>query len=275
MPPLAIGLVLLSAALHAVWNGFARAQAGDLRSMWLIPAGGGLAGLLYLNAGALHVPFASLGPFVMASSVIHAFYFYFLGSSYASSELTWAYSVSRGLALLLTAPLALLLFDQVLPGSAWIGVVLVAAGLFLMHLDGLRSPNVDHRRALPRTIAVGVLATAYSLVDSQAVRHGPPLDYITLVLLGATLLLAPFALRVPAAPRPWVALMAGAVSLVSYLLMLMSYRVAPVAAALAVRQVAPIFAALVGWVALRERPARTRLSGTAMIVLGAVLATAR
>lgn len=275
MPPLAIGLVLMSAALHAAWNGFARAQAGDLRSMWLIPAGGAIAGLIYLNAGVARLPWSGLWPWMAASAVIHALYFFTLGSAYASSELTWSYSVARGVALLLTAPLALFLFDQVLPGTASIGVLLVAAGLFLMHRDGLASPKVDYRRALPRTLAVGVLSAAYSLVDSQAVRHGPPLGYITVVFTLAAVLLAPFALRVPAAPQPLAALFAGAVSLVSYVLMLMSYRIAPVAAALAVRQVGPIFAALVGWIALRERPAPARLSGTAVIVLGAVLATVR
>lgn len=275
MPTIAILLVLLSALLHTVWNAFARAQSGALSALWLLALGGGAAGALGLALGAGGRPPAALWPFIAASAAIHFGYFYALSRLYQRSELSWSYSIARGIGLLLTAPLAAIVLAQFLPPLGWIGVLLVAAGLILMHWDALRTDPAERRAAWVWSFGVGLCTAAYSLVDSRAVHLGPPLPYLTFVYLGAAILLAPLALRRIELRAIPVSMGAGAISLVSYLLMLMSYRMAPVAEALALRQVAPVFALLLGWAALRERPAALRLSGTAVIVLGSMLATLR
>lgn len=275
MPPIAIALVLSSAALHSLWNAVARAHDGELRSMWLLPLGGALTGFVLLNRTAFALPWPSLWPFLLASASIHSLYFLALGSAYACSDLSWSYSVSRGFSLLLVAPLALGLFGQSIPAAAWVGVLLVTLGLLLMQRGAIAQGRQHRRQAFLWALAVGGLSAAYALVDSRAVLHAPPVAYITWVFLGAGVLMTPLALRRPPAPAVGLSTLAGGVSLLSYVLMLYSYRLTPVAAALALRQVAPIFGALLGWFALRERPTRVRWLGTAAIVAGAALATLR
>ena len=262
-----VGLALLSAALHVAWNAAARAQAGRLRYVWLIMVGGAGFGLLAGWPWLAGIDWAQLWPWLLGTWVVHALYFSLLAQAYRRAELAWAYTLSRALGVLMTAFLALLAFGERLSPLAWAGIGLLVAGS-LWASGGLGRPQ-----ALWRVAAIGILIAAYSVIDSHAVRIAPPVAYIALLYTGAGALLAPLALREPAAPGDAWALLFGGVSLASYLLMLFAYRLGPVGPLLAVRQSAPLLAAFAGYAFLREPPRRALLAGTALIVLGAMLFT--
>jgi drug/metabolite transporter (DMT)-like permease len=215
--------------------------------------------------GDLDLP--RLWPWLAATCVVHALYFHTLAQAYRRAELAWAYTLSRAIGVLLTAGVALAAFGEHLTASAWIGLGVVVLGS-LFAAGGVGRPQ-----ALWRVALIGLLIAAYSAVDSHAVRIAPPLGYIALLYLGAAALLAPFALREGAAPGDSRALLFGVLSLASYLLLLLAYRSGPVAPLLAVRQSAPLLAALGGYLFLRETPHRRLILGAALIVAGAALLT--
>src|SRR5262245_66126824 len=103
--PVALGLVLAAAVIHAGWNALAKRAgvAGDpLAFLW---CAGALGTLLYLP-GVLYVladtglPRAAV-PFVIATIVLHSAYFFTLGRAYRSGDLSIVYPVARGLGVVL------------------------------------------------------------------------------------------------------------------------------------------------------------------------------
>ncbi len=267
MAPGVLALVLSSAALHVAWNAAARAQAGRLRYMWLIMVGGGLAGLIAAIPSLGGLQLQTVWPWLAATCLLHAFYFTTLAAAYRHSELAWAYSLSRALGVVATAALALALFGQQLGPLAWGGLLLVVAGSLV------GAGSFGQPQALWRVALIGFLIAGYTLVDSHAVRIAPPIAYVALLYLGAGLLVSPLALRGSRAQGDARGLGFGVLSIASYLLMLLAYRLGPAAPLLALRQSAPLLAALAGYFFLREIPSRRLLLGTGLIVVGAVLFT--
>ncbi len=436
MTATAFALVTASAMLHVFWNAAVRHADGSRRFVWLLTWGAGLAGLLASGASLGAPGLWHAWPWLSASIALNALYFLALARTYADGELSWAYPLSRGVAVAVSAPLALLLFDQRMGPATWAGLGLVVGGLGLLEgraatavrrgdgaaplgagtagiaavsgnvrarggvgrpddawtpgaavepadaavrggigaragggtpgeagvpagaavredvrpsggtvapgdagahegvavpagvglrgetvvpgclvapgavpaerpesrgvtargaatvpggqdvSDGAgapgetatpgggRAPGGAGRHRTPSLVwpvCVGLLVAGYSLVDSQGVRSAPPLPYAALEYLGSALLITPAMRGAPRVARPAVPLAAGALSLVSYVCMLYAYRLAPVAPALAVRQIAPALAPLAGALLLRERITRRRAWGTAAIVAGAAL----
>src|SRR5689334_6393426 len=111
MSPLALGLVLVAALLHAGWNVVAKKAGGDSRFVLMValfivvvwaPVG--------VWAGWDEVPrwgFAEWG-LVLVSGVTHLLYFNVLLRGYAASDLTVVYPVARGTGPLVAAFGALL-----------------------------------------------------------------------------------------------------------------------------------------------------------------------
>lgn len=319
----ALVLVIASAVLHVGWNTAVRDARGGVRFVWLLCLGAAATGLLCSGGALLSPGLWQAWPWLAGGTTLNALYFLALGRAYAFGDLSWAYPILRGSAVAFAAPLALLLFAQGLPPSAWAGIALVLAGVAAMQIPAgaRRARNAPLSGALshgrPRLAVLwpllgGLMVAGYSLLDSRGVRTAPPLPYAGLEYLGSALALTPFAFRgarpagppgrrtrhplrpavgPPRAVRPpaWeppvalsrlkadvcrgqlVPLGAGAVSLASYVLLLYAYRLAPVAEALAVRQLAPSLAAVVGTLVLRERVNAARLLGTAAIIAGTLL----
>jgi len=264
--PGALLLVLGSALLHVGWNAAVRSRTGHPRFVWLLTVGAGLVGCVVSGPSLWSPALWRAWPYIAATVVLNGAYFVALGQAYARAELSWVYPVSRGLAVVVVAALGLVLLRQHLPPVAWLGLALLVAGLL-----GMRP--VD-RGAMGWSLLLGGLIAGYSLVDSQAVRGAPALPYAALEFVGSALALAPTALRAPAfAPGSvwWVALVAGGASYASYLLLLFAYRLAPVGPVLAVRQIAPSLAALVGALLLHERIGWRQAAATLIIVGGTVL----
>ena len=265
MPQLALLLALGSAVLHVVWNAAAREASGRLRFMWLLAASSAVLALV-LSAGLWRqVSWQELWPYLIATSIVHAMYFTSLAASYRKGELYFAYTLSRAGGSLLASLAALVLLGQEPGARGWLGVALVLAGSLLV------SGRPERPRDLLRIAWIGLLIATYTFIDSSGVRYAPPLLYIAILYTGATVLSAPFALRAESGPGDRLAPLFGALSLGSYLLLLFAYRLGPLAPSLAMRQTAPLFAALLGYYRLRERPAPLAWAGTGLVVLGAIL----
>ncbi|HWC94285.1 MAG TPA: EamA family transporter, partial [Pseudolabrys sp.] len=93
--------VLFAAACHAGWNALIKGGLDPLSSATLIVAGAtvfSLAAVFFVP-----LPAAASWPYLVASSVIHLFYFAGLAEAYRTGDLGQVYPIARGAAPLMTA----------------------------------------------------------------------------------------------------------------------------------------------------------------------------
>ena len=283
--PVALGLVLAAAVIHAGWNALAKRAgvAGDpLAFLW---CAGAIGTLLYLP-GVLYVlaetglPRGAL-PFVIATIVLHSAYFFTLGRAYRSGDLSIVYPVARGLGVVLVPGLALVIFDERLSLFGVLGVTLVALGIVALHWRhraraSLLAPGTGW------AVATGVIIAGYSLVDKAGVARLSPLAYIGLMELGATCVLGSVLFgRRDALRREWRAnrtavVIAGVLSPGGYLLVLFAFQLSKAAYVVAGREVSIVLSALIGSLWMGEGRLAQRLVGAVVVATGvACVALAR
>ena len=278
----ALGLVIGAAVLHSAWNALTKRALDQLAFLWSSVS---LATLLlgplaFWKLGAEGFPPAAL-PFVVATIVLHALYFFALGRSYRSGEFSLVYPIARGLGVALVPILALPLFDERLSPLGTAGVALVVLGIIGLHLtprSGSRAA-IHSRRVGPGTwwaLLTGLTIAAYSLVDKAGVARLHPVPYIALLGLGSTTLLFPavFAKRA-ALSREWAVnwpaiLAASAMNLTAYLLVLFAFRLSKIGYVVATREISIVFSAIIGSLWLGEGRLGPRLAGAGVVLAGVV-----
>ena len=293
MPPLALGLVIVAAVLHAGWNVLLKTSGDPLRTAVRLQAIG-TAVLAPLGALAW---FASGRPAIepggvalaLGSGVLEAVYFLCLSAAYGRGDLSLVYPLARGSAPLLSIMVGIGLLGERLGLPAAVGVAALVAGILLVARPwrALRATGRDHRGAIGFALATGASIAAYSAVDRVGVRILEPWLYGAFLAVFATVILAAAVaigrrahlLSVPAvADRPtsfWRDGAAGVLSLTAYLLILFAYSQAPLAAVAPLRESGIVLAA--AWGALRlgesngRREAITRIAAAALVVVGAIL----
>jgi drug/metabolite transporter (DMT)-like permease len=282
--PATLLLVLGAALLHAGWNALAKRGGDPLVFLW---CAGVLGTLLYLPlTGAVllwqGVRAAAL-PFVAATVLLHAVYFFALGRAYRAGDLSLVYPVARGLGVAVVPVLAFGLLGERLSAAGALGIALVVAGIFCLHWrPGARG---EPRLLAPGTgwaVLTGLAIAGYSVVDKAGVARMHPLAYIGLIELGTCLLLTPAALgRAGALGREWRAhrapiVAAALMSPTGYLLILFAFQLSKAAYVVAGREVSIVFSALIGSLWLGEGALRQRLGGAAVVLAGvACVALAR
>jgi drug/metabolite transporter (DMT)-like permease len=285
--PAALALVVGAAVLHATWNALAKQARAPLAFLWSSVS---LASLLLCPLGfwiawrAGGVP-PGAWPFVVATVLLHVLYLYALGRAYRSGDFSRVYPMLRGLGVALVPALAWALFDERPSALGALGVGLVVVGIAAIH----RVPAAAASAGPPATgsgtpwaALTGLTIAAYSLVDRAGVARLHPVPYITLLGLGSALFLAPAVLRDrESLRREWAAnrraiLVAAALNLTAYLLVLFAFRLSKVGYVVAARELSIVLSAFIGSWWLGEGRLGPRLAGAAVILSGVVcLALAR
>ncbi|HSO07719.1 MAG TPA: DMT family transporter [Pelomicrobium sp.] len=270
-----LGLVLLGAALHAVWNALVRSSPTRVFDAVAVAI---VAGMLALPAlAALPLPAPASWPQLGASVALHALYFTLVGLAYRGGSLGVAYPIMRGSPPLVTAAGAALLFDEPLTAAGWLAVTGIVAGVFLLGTHGVRGKAISPRAAAVVAANVAVIVT-YTLVDASGVRASGSAAAYTgwmFFLTGATLagiIAALPALRrsMPARPAWGRLAIGGACTLLAYGIALWAMTQAPVALVAALRETSILFAAAIAAVILQERFTAWQSSGVALILGGVV-----
>ncbi len=276
----AFALVLGAAVLHSVWNALAKRAQDQLAFLW------SSVSLATLLLGPLALwPLRDQGfpvgatPFVVATIVLHALYFFALGRSYRSGEFSLVYPIARGLGVALVPILALPLFDERLSPLGTTGVALVVLGIVGLHLgprarSAAASPSRSVGAGTRWALLTGLTISAYSLVDKAGVARLHPLPYITLLGLGTSLLLLPAVLaNRDRLRREWqvnwrAILVASAMNLTAYLLVLFAFRLSKTGYVVAARELSIVFSAIIGSLWLGEGRLGPRLVGALVILAG-------
>ncbi len=284
MTSAALFLVLGAALLHAGWNALAKRGGDPVVFLWCV---GGLATAIYCPVGLWVLAQRGFSPaavpFVIATVVLHALYFFTLGRAYRAGDFSLVYPVARGLGVALVPMLALAFFEERLSPLGATGVGLVAVGIFSLHWR----PGAWTRAALLASgtgwaIATGVLIASYSLVDKAGVARLHPIPYIWLMEVGAVILLTPVALaKRGAIGREWrdnwrTITLAALMSPTGYLLVLFAFQLSKTAYVVAAREMSIVLSAIIGSVWLGEGSLGRRLLGSAVVLAGvACVALAR
>ena len=274
MTAFVVAIILSAAILHAVWNAIVKTAADRTTTLGLVALGHVIPGAImvaYLPLPELE----SLG-YVALSTLIHFGYFYMLGQAYKHGDLSVVYPIARGIVPALVALWAMVFADEILPLQAWAGIALIGLGIQLSSWQALKS-GVG-RRALLYALGTGVCISLYSLVDGLGVRlSGNTLSYWAWGAFGHLFIAAFIGLRrrrvlaqIPA--RHWVIGLAGGfVSMTAYGLVLFAKNFAPLGAVSALRETSVIFAALIGFIFLREGNWIRRLGAAVVMAIGVAM----
>lgn len=272
--------LLFAALLHAGWNALIKSGSDKALDTALIHSLGfflALPALLWWGP-----PPAAAWPFIAASTLIHIGYYAALAGAYRHGDLALTYPIMRGSAPLLVALVGALLLHEPLSAQAWLGVVVLSAGVLLVGLarsGGPAAPAGNRRKALGFALVNAGLIASYTIIDGLGVRAaGNAFSYAAALFLLDGL---PYLVLWRAGPRRGEALrylrrraplaFAGsAASLGSYAIALWAMLHAPVALVAALRETSVIFAALIGVWLLGERLGPWRSAGTVLVLAGVV-----
>lgn len=283
-----LGIVLLSALLHALWSAGIKGSRDPLVFNVLQVVPGMLMGAAILPWVALaEVP----GPvwwLLAGTGVAHAVYFFWMTRAFEETDLSIAYPIARSTPAFLPFIAVPLLGDTISAAGA-VGISIVVAGMWLVHTGGdvhwraLLAPGTQYAYL---TLAATV---AYSLFDKAAMAElsGAPWSaavprtvafYFLIIWSSAPLFLllawrrlAPGALREGLRREAGKATLASLVSFAGYGLILLALQRAPVSYVVTVRQCSVLFAVLIGALWLKEQPGRPRILGATATVAGVAL----
>lgn len=296
MSSLALGLVLVAALIHALWNYVAKQSGGDVRFALLSNVA---LLIVWAPVGGWFIwrDVSSFGPeqwgLITASGAIHVVYYVTLLRGYRLGDLSVVYPLARGTGPLLTAIVATTLLGEALGIVGWfgvvgivVGIVVIAGGATLLRAlrRGAHSAADSQRTKLGVRygLLTGAFIASYTVVDGYAVKHAgisPILvDYLsnlvrlplTFALIGLLSLREPLPLAGYARAKWRSACYIGALSPIAYVLVLFAVGMAPLAQVAPAREVSMLFAALLGGVQLKEANPRGRLIGAVLIVVGVI-----
>ena len=288
MPASALALVVLAGFIHACWNIAAKKAHGDVRYAFFISL---VSVMLWAPLGVYlawqHTPQwdAAAWACVVASGLIHVLYFIVLLRGYRKADLTVVYPLARGSGPLISSLVAVALFGEHISTWGFTGLAAVVLGVFLVAggpgiWRKAHSPKQRSRmyKGLLYGLLTGLCIASYTLVDGYSVKAlllSPMLMFYVACCVQSLLLLVPVVQDRALARLHWQqqwksALLVGALSPVSYVLVLYALQIAPLSHVAPAREVSMLFAALLGGHLLREGDRIARLIGAACIGLGVV-----
>ena len=282
----ALALVLGAALLHAGWNALAKRARDPQAFLWWATCVGSAALLPFgvVQVAATGIAAAAV-PFMIATIVLHGFYFYALGHAYRTGAFSLVYPVARGLGVAVVPGMALVAFDERLSAVGVLGIALVVAGVVALHLAPGATPvgGVPAARfgaASVWAVVTGLTIATYSLVDRAGVAHLHPVVYMTVIGMGCAVVLLPaLAGRGETVRREWAEnwrtiLAAGVMTGVGYMLVLFAFRLSKTGYVVAARELSIVFSAVIGSLWLHEGRLGPRLLGAAIILAGVVCVAA-
>jgi drug/metabolite transporter (DMT)-like permease len=261
---------LASAGLHAGWNLVAKRSADRFSSLWGQFSVGGIIGAIAI-AVTRDLP-AEAWLWAAITGAVHVPYIVALASAYDRGDFSLAYPVARGGGALLAGIGGIVLLDDELSVLGVVAVATVTGGMVLL------SVGAELMQVLT-ALVVAAMIGIYTTVDSHAARDVGGNTYVFAVFVSCGVMVSIYGVlagRGPALRRSLVVswrmyLLTGAVSLVTYGLVMIAVRRAPVGYVAALRESSVLVAAFIGWKYLDEGSAHRRLIAAAVVVAGLVL----
>lgn len=279
---LALGLALMAALLHAVFGALQKGRYDP----WLT------RGAIDFSYAVMAAPFAffvvpwpepHMWLIFATVFVIHVTYKTLQAMAYSKGSYTVVYPVVRGIGPLVTVIAAYLLFDETFTAVQWLGVGLLLLGIFGLagyNMMFLQSARETLLAALGLAMLTGLTVGLYTAYDAYGIRAtADPFTFLAwfffldgLVFPGvAYLRWRNMALRPQPGPLMLRGVIGGLVAFLSFGAIMLATRLGKVGEAAVLRETSTVFAALIGWLVLKETVGPRRIALMALIALGAVV----
>jgi len=279
---LALSLALFAAATHAVFGALQKGR----HDPWLT------RGAIDFSYAAMAAPFAfwvvpwpepHMWPIFAGAFAIHLIYKILQGFAYTKGSFTVVYPVVRGTAPLFAVIGAYLIFAETFNGIQWLGVGVLLCGIFglaIYNLIFLETERDTLPIALALAVVTGLSVAFYTTYDAFGIRStADPFTFLAWFFLVDGLAMPVYAFsrwrRMADRPSPgplmlrgWIG---GLVAFSSFGSIMLATRLDKVGEAAVLRETSPVFAALIGWLVLRETVGPRRIALMALIALGAVI----
>ncbi len=280
---LALGLALMAAVLHAFFGALQKGR----HDPWLS------RGAIDFVYGTIAAPFAlfvvpwpepQMWPIFAGAFVIHTGYKITQAFAYTMGAYTVVYPVVRGTSPIFTVIAAYLLFGELFSQVQWIGVATLVLGIFGLAAYNLRHVTTARDTLIPAlllALLTGAFVASYTTWDAYGVRATPnPFTFLAWLFFIDGLFVMPAIAyvrwrRMDDRPTPGPlmlrGLLGGIASILGFGGIMLATRLDNVAQAAVLRETSVIFAAIFGWLLLKERVGPARLSLMALIAAGAVI----
>lgn len=276
----AMALALMAAFLHAVFGALQKGEHGPWESRAAIDLS---YGLMALPIALFVVPWPEphMWPIFAGAWVIHILYKVLQAMAYTRGAYTVVYPVVRGTGPFFTVIGAYLLFGETFNLVQWLGVALLMSGIFGLALYNVRTLQVGQetlRPALALAVLTGVFAAAYTTFDAYGIRATTdPFTFLAwffvidgwAIPLGVALFKPPPRHALPALAKRGV--IGALIAFLSFGSIILATRLDQVGEAAVLRETSTVFAALIGWLLLKEYVGPKRVFLMALIALGAVV----
>lgn len=277
-------LALTAAFLHAVFGALQKGRIDPWLTrgaidFWLI--------VLTLPIALFVVPWPQGWEWLIVGLTLPIHFAYKLGQAmaYTRGAYTVVYPVVRGTSPLVTVFAAALVFGEVFAPMQWLGLAILLAGILGLAAYNLVHIKVDRDTLVPAlwlAVLTGALVALYTTYDAWGIRALPdPFTFLAWFFVISSLDFPIIAARrwrrLAPADRPPLAAMArrGALGAVvawgSFGSVMLATRLDQVGEAAVLRETSTVFAAVIGWLVMREPVGWTRAALMGLIAAGAVV----
>ncbi|MBE1283126.1 MAG: EamA family transporter [Rhodobacteraceae bacterium] len=278
----ALGLAIMAAFLHAVFGALQKGRHDPWLSRGAIDA----SYCLMAAPFALFVvpwPEPHMWPIFAAVWLIHILYKTLQALAYTKGSYTVVYPVVRGTGPLFTVIGAYLLFAETFTLTQWAGVGVLLTGIFGLAAYNFRYLETNRDTlgiALGLAVATGLFVALYTTYDAYGIRAtADPFTFLAWFFMidGATFPFIAYlrwrSMSNPPAPGPLMVrgVFGGLVAFCSFGAIMLATRLDKVGEAAVLRETSTVFAALIGWLVLKETVGPRRITLMALIALGAVI----
>ncbi|WP_299373498.1 EamA family transporter [uncultured Tateyamaria sp.] len=278
----ALGLAIMAAFLHAVFGALQKGR----HDPWLT------RGAVDISYGTMALPFAlfvvpwpepHMWPIFAVVFLIHMGYKILQAWAYSKGAYTVVYPVVRGTGPLFAVIGAYFLFSETFTGVQWLGVAVLLSGIFGLAVYNLRYLETERdtlKMALGLAVLTGLFVAAYTTYDAYGIRAtADPFTFLAWFFLIDGLGMPPIAYlrwrrmqdRPAIGPLMLRGLAGGIVAPLSFGAIMLATRLDKVGEAAVLRETSTVFAAIIGWLVLKETVGPRRIALMALIALGAVI----
>ena len=278
----ALVLAIMAAILHAVFGALQKGR----HDPWLT------RGAIDVSYGVMAAPFAlfvvpwpepHMWPIFAGAWAIHFVYKLLQAWAYTKGAYTVVYPVVRGTGPLFAVIGAYWLFSETFTPMQWFGVAVLLSGIFglalynLMYLEAERDALA---LALFLAVCTGLFVALYTTYDAYGIRAtANPFTFLAWFFLIDGISMPPIAYwkwrnmadRPAIAPLMKRGVIGGLVAFASFGAIMMATRLDKVGEAAVLRETSTVFAALIGWLVLKETVGPRRIALMALIAIGAVI----
>ncbi|ABG31542.1 multidrug transporter [Roseobacter denitrificans] len=281
---LALWLAILAAFLHAVFGALQKGR----HDPWIS------RGAIDFSYMVMAAPFAffvvpwpepHMWPIFAGAWVIHTLYKILQAMAYTRGAYTVVYPVVRGTGPLFAVIGAYLIFGETFTLVQWGGIVVLLSGIFglaIYNMIFLVSERDTLHAALGFAVLTGLFVALYTTYDAYGIRAtANPFTFLAWFFLIDGFFMPLVAVRrwwaMPSTARPELPALAmrgvsgGFIAYFSFGSIMLATRLDKVGEAAVLRETSTVFAAIIGWLFLKETVGPRRIALMALIALGAVI----